>query len=432
MQNEVNNLKEKQKSIEQSTKQKIKKIEFENMIKYKNLKKKMFECLKETKNDISKLKIEYLDVNGRLAVLQNYQLLSDLEYQSLENKDLINENKNLKKKVYDLEKELDLHKKVEIKLEAKIKKLKYLNSNKNNIQSHSLNDNDEINKKNNSYSQIIKNISNNNSINYNIKDKLIKIMNEDNSYKNINTSTIYSKNQTDRKKSNNIKMNKRLINLKNSEMNYNNSYFGKGSISTNYFFPNSKIKKSQIFPEEKYNIFDKYIKNKKEENEQLKYINDTLKQRLFNYESKYNGLFLFLEECLEKFFKDVDELMQQKTMKNIIYIDIEKIKKFDFSIFNDNEKYNLLILIMNYLLPLVTINFNSKCNLKKNFFKTNLNIIDRNFNKNKSYLNDRYLRKAFLDKNSKLKADLFFDMSNNFSNSIPILRKSNSNFDSIK
>ena len=167
------------------------------------------------------------------------------------------------------------------------------------------------------------------------------------------------------------------------------------------------------------------MKNKKEEIEKLKFTNDLLKQKLFKYEKKYSGLFKFLEESLEIFFKDVENKIKEKGVEKIAYINMEKIKIFDFSAFNEDEKYNLLILIMNYLLPLVALNFNSNCSLKNDLFCTNLNIIDRNFNKSKSYLKDKLLRRAFLDKNTKLKVDLYMDASknNSFSNSIPILRR---------
>ena len=36
--------------------------------------------------------------------------------------------------------------------------------------------------------------------------------------------------------------------------------------------------------------------------------------------------------------------------------------------------------LMKYLLPLITINFNSSSNIGKNLFKTNLNIVNKKFN----------------------------------------------------
>ena len=409
---EVNDLKEKQKLIEKKAKENIQKFEIENILKYKELKQKLLESLNETKEIISKLKLEYSDISGKVTSLQNYQLLGELEVHSQENKELIKENKILKKKIYELENEIEIHRRVEAELVKKVNKLK--NKSIGMISKEKEKEKDDIKKKNISltYSPSEENNShivilhrNNNLMNYKIKDNLKTFLLKNNSGKITNFD---SSNKTDRNKNSN---NNNNFNTKDSEVNLNNSYFKKGSYSTNYFYPSLKKNKSALFPE----------------NEKLKFINGNLKQKLYNYESKYKGLFSFLEESLEKFFKDVENKIQEKGVEKIVYIDIEKIKKFDFSIFNDSEKYSLLILLMNYLLPLITINFSSNCNLKKNIFCTNLNIIDRKFNKNKSYLKDKFLRRAFLGQNCKLKADLYFD-NNNFSNSIPILRKSNSMF----
>ena len=409
---EVNDLKEKQKLIEKKAKENIQKFEVENILKYKELKQKLLESLNETKEIISKLKLEYSDISGKVTSLQNYQLLGELEVHSQENKELIKENKILKKKIYELENEIEIHRRVEAELVKKVNKLKNKSIGMKSKEKEK--EKDDIKKKNISltYSPSEENNShivilhrNNNLMNYKIKDNLKTFLLQNNSGKITNFD---SSNKTDRNKNSN---NNNNFNTKDSEVNLNNSYFKKGSYSTNYFYPSLKKNKSALFPE----------------NEKLKFINGNLKQKLYNYESKYKGLFSFLEESLEKFFKDVENKIQEKGVEKIVYIDIEKIKKFDFSIFNDSEKYSLLILLMNYLLPLITINFSSNCNLKKNIFCTNLNIIDRKFNKNKSYLKDKFLRRAFLGQNCKLKADLYFD-NNNFSNSIPILRKSNSMF----
>ena len=103
---------------------------------------------------------------------------------------------------------------------------------------------------------------------------------------------------------------------------------------------------------------------------------------------------------------------------------IEKIKKCDFTIFNDEEKYGLLVLLLKYLMPLININFNNNCNIGNNIFETNLNVIHRKFNSTQNYLNDNILKRAFIGKNNKLKTDLIIN-KNNFSNSIPMLKKTN-------
>ena len=113
-----------------------------------------------------------------------------------------------------------------------------------------------------------------------------------------------------------------------------------------------------------------------------------------------------------------------------IRIHIDQIKRCDFSLFNTDEKYALLVLIMKYLLPLVTLNVNASCNIGNNIFKTNLNLINRRFNSTEKYLNDKILRQAFLGKNNKLNNNLGKSRTLSvFSNSIPVLRKTQSNID---
>ena len=423
---EVNDLKENQKIMEEKTKEKMKKMETENLFKYKNLKKEMKESLKKSKENLSELNLEYLDINEKLSVLQNYQLMEELECQKRDNNNLVNENKILKQKVVELEKELFIHKRVETKLAKKfqnslklkniVKIPKIFNKNDSNNKrfSNSSTNSPKLKKNSNDFFS-------NNFLNNKIKDKLKNEIENNINEKNNNDYTRNKTTDRSRKSSEYIK----LKTKKEQNSNFNRSFLGKASLCSNDLFQSTiNRSKSEIFSGN-FSLFEKYMKNKKEEIEKLKFTNDLLKQKLFKYEKKYSGLFKFLEESLEIFFKDVENKIKEKGVEKIAYINMEKIKIFDFSAFNEDEKYNLLILIMNYLLPLVAINFNSNCSLKNDLFCTNLNIIDRNFNKSKSYLKDKLLRRAFLDKNTKLKVDLYMDASknNSFSNSIPILRR---------
>ena len=427
--NEIKELKEKQEQYKKKTEEDFKKMEFGNVIKYSNLKKKMLQCLMEAKEDISKLKIEYLNINGKLAILQNYRLINKLECQSDQNENLLEENKELKKYIFELEKELYIHKKVEIKLATKIKNLKK-DFNSNSISENILvNSPNDINHDKFSYSSTSSPMSRTANINIaNAKhEKLRQLMLKQNNNNNINNINI-SRNRNNIYSSNNLFYN----NSKDSEFNNNdNISYSINDINGNLSILDKK-NKSKLSIGNRYNIFDKIMKDKKEENEKLKLMNENLRQKIYIYEKKYNGLFSFLEESLDKFFLEVKKKLKKEEGRTV-YIDIEKIKRFDFSIFDDIEKYNLLILLMNYLLPLITINFRSNCNLgklSKEVFCTNLNIVDRQFNKNKFFLKDKYLRKAFLGKNNKVKPDLCVDVSNgnNCGNSIPILRRNLSNF----
>ena len=149
---------------------------------------------------------------------------------------------------------------------------------------------------------------------------------------------------------------------------------------------------------------------------------DQLKDKWNNYFLKYKGLFNFLEECLKEFFKD-EEITNIKN----ININFDDIKRFDFNSFKKEEKYGVLILLMNHLMPILTLNFKSNCNIGNSLFTTNLNLIDKNFNSNQKFLNDVFLQKAFVGKNNKVLNEFRVEKRNNkISFSIPILRKHNS------
>ena len=178
--------------------------------------------------------------------------------------------------------------------------------------------------------------------------------------------------------------------------------------------------------EDQFKHYISYMKDKKKENIKLNLNNEILKLKIAQYEQKYKGLFNFLEESIDNFYRDIkNNIMKINTIK----IDVDNLKNFNFSDFSKEEQYSLLVLLMNYLLPLIYSNFNSNYNIgKNNIFTTNLNIIDRTFNKTYKYLNDKILRKAFVGKDNKLCVELYMDkiLKNNFCNSIPVLRRNNS------
>ena len=187
-----------------------------------------------------------------------------------------------------------------------------------------------------------------------------------------------------------------------------------------------KDESTYIFNQEKKIAnLEKMLKMKKDECERNKMISQELRNKINLYEKRYSGLFYFFEDCLNNFFADED-LERNKDL----YINIDLIKKCDFTIFSSEEKYALLVLMMKYLLPLVSLNLNASCNIGNNLFETNLNLINRKFNMTEKYLHDPELRKAFLGKNNKITNELAkSSTSSMFSNSIPVLRKTRSEID---
>ena len=401
---EVQNLKRQIEILHDVTKNKLRQIEVENKIKYNQLKKKMMEHLKETKIKLSKLNLEYLDSDNRLTMLQNYQLLMELEIQKSENEKLIKENDNLQKKLFELKSNLNIHEKVAVKLARKIK------NNRNRISS-ALEKNSNIQSVDN---EIIRANSaffiykkNNGNMTL-ISEKLKRIKGKGNSKRIINDIRSRTNSYQKMNKTQNI------------------SFSSKSKKEDFEINDDININNRILSSEDQFKHYINYMKDKKKENIKLNLNNEILKLKIAQYEQKYKGLFNFLEESIDNFYRDIkNNIMKINTIK----IDVDHLKNFNFSDFSKEEQYSLLVLLMNYLLPLIYSNFNSNYNIgKNNIFTTNLNIIDRTFNKTYKYLNDKILRKAFVGKDNKLYVELYMDkiLKNNFCNSIPVLRRNNS------
>ena len=101
--------------------------EVNNQIKVSNLKKKMIDSVNETQAKINELNVQCMDTNNKLTLLHNYQLMLKLEYQTQDMEKLNAQKESLEKKIYELNKDIQIHKKVEISLAEKNKKLEFEN-----------------------------------------------------------------------------------------------------------------------------------------------------------------------------------------------------------------------------------------------------------------------------------------------------------------
>ena len=407
---EVKELKEKNEKLNLATKEKLESLDIINQLKFSQFKRKMIDSLKEAKNNVSKLNLEYMDLNGKITVLQNHQLLSEIEFQKEQIDNLDKENSILKKKIFDLEKDLAIHKKVEIKLALKAK------NNRNN--------DNEINLKTENLSE--RKSKNEDIILNNSNGVTLLPINDNNNFKLINGKNIINKEKINNMLNNNENVNKNNKVVSKSSTSYNNKF----RYDSNYnIISNSQSERNGSEINFKYIKYNNLIKNKNNEIERLNIINDNLKNKLEQYIGKNKKLFLFLQESLNIFFIECQETLKNKN----IHIDIENIKNFNFESLKNEEKYGILILLMKYLLPLIVINYSSN-NIQENLFKTNVNIIKRYlpYNSAEKYLKDAHLKEAFVGK--KIKTNLFTD-TNSFQNKgnknfIPILRKTDSLNDS--
>ena len=76
---EIQSLKEKNEKLKLENENMLRNHEVINQIKYSKLKKRMIENLKETQKNVTKLNVEYMDVNSKLLVLQNNNLIMKIE-----------------------------------------------------------------------------------------------------------------------------------------------------------------------------------------------------------------------------------------------------------------------------------------------------------------------------------------------------------------
>ena len=371
---EVDKLKTDQKNIIDKHVAENKQRDIKNQIKFSNLKNKMKERIDQIQAKETELNMQYMDVSTKLTLLQNHQLLIQLEYQSQQLDEITAKKEALEKKVFELTKDIEIHKEVELSLAEKNKKLKNENNKlKNN--SVVLNNNSNIINFNNSNSNL------NNSSTDNKKSKNLVI----------NTSN--NNNITEDEKSSE---NHQVINT-NSFNNISTTVENNSNIGNNNFnnMLNNNAYSRMLSLERKVLNLEKKLMNSKKEYNLMKDKYEYIEKILRNYEKKYSGLFNFFEDCLDQFFND-----EELTNNQEIFVNIDSIRKCDFSNLNKEEKYSTLIILMKYLMPLMDSsnvlkqnqNNNSANNVNLKFYLANKNNFQEdndvrrfNFNKKNKY-----------------------------------------------
>ena len=144
---QVDNLKTDNKNIIDKHISENKQKDIKNEIKFSNLKKKMKEKIDQIQTKETELNVQYMDVSTKLTLLQNHQLLIQLEYQSQQLDEITAKKEELEKKIFELTKDIEIHKEVELSLAEKNKKLKSENNKlKNNTsENNTINNNSNVN-----------------------------------------------------------------------------------------------------------------------------------------------------------------------------------------------------------------------------------------------------------------------------------------------
>jgi hypothetical protein len=191
---------------------------------------------------------------------------------------------------------------------------------------------------------------------------------------------------------------------KNSYQKMNKTQFGNSFLpNKSYFYRDFSdlsvaSKNSKILSEDRFNNNLNDIELTPDDNLLFKLKNVSI-------EKKYINLYNYLEKCLDNFYSDIKSKMKKK---NIIKIDFESLRKLKFNEYSTKEQYILLILLMNHIIPLIYVYFNSNSNgdiLENNLFKTDLNL-------NYTILNKIYgnptniIKRSFITKDNKLSVEL--------------------------
>jgi chromosome segregation ATPase len=148
---QIKNLEAEKEKLKNEYEEKFKSKEIKNEIKFSDLKKKMMDNIQDTQKNVTQLNIEYMDVSTKLTLLQNHQLLIELEFQSQQIQELLKKKDMLERKVFELSRDIEIHKEVEVSLAEKNRKLNKIIK-KNDIKQR--NSDDELNNHNSNLNNV--------------------------------------------------------------------------------------------------------------------------------------------------------------------------------------------------------------------------------------------------------------------------------------
>ena len=190
------------------------------------------------------------------------------------------------------------------------------------------------------------------------------------------------------------------INLLNSNKN-NNCLTDRNNYNNKSAFHNMNKKEYHD-----YKSLEKIYKELLEDYKEIKNRYETLKDKEKAYNEKYKGIIDLFNEALNKIIEDEDI----KNKKNI-YINVNELNKGNFEKFSKEEKYFILVKLLNHLLPLIQINENEK---KLVSLKSNLKNIEFKMGKPRNIYRNKFADTPRLNKPYYgLTSNNFYNMSTN-------------------
>ena len=398
-----NELKKNIEELKWIEKTKLEEMQIKYNKKMNNYKRKMIEFLKRNEEERAKNGTQS-ELNNKLNILHIQELVNEIEIQGVEVEDLLKERQDLKFKILQLNRDLYIYQKV---IDILMKKN---NTFQNKLKS--------IKKNNNNYLQEYNSLS---------SDKKNKAEKEQKSYnlltepdKNIlNANVIKLK----KKKYKGFTHNEKILKIIKEK--YIAKIPPKKIINTESNKDIKEMNQTKETYETDNKSFKCYLENKNKdkiieflfkEREKYKDSSHFYKDKLDLINSQYSRIMKMYNEALEKIYKE--EL--DKNIENII-LNIDDFKKFDFEKMKPEQKYAILIKLINHISPLVykedieNNSFIKSASTTKQKYKMNsFNISSQNSTKTPSQMTDIINLKSLSNKGNNLKDKKSFGCFNDY------------------
>ena len=340
-----NELKKNLEDMKCEEQTKLEELEIKYNKKMNNYKRKMIDFLKRNEKERARNGTQ-IELNNKLNILHIQELVNEIEIQGVEVEDLLKERQELKFKIMQLNRDLNIYQKVI----------------------------DILMKKNNAFQNKLKSINNsnnNNSNNNNIQEYNSLSMNKNNKnefrlfnvltepeQKSLNANVIKLKKNKYRGYTHNEKFLK-IIKEKYLVKNAHNKNLNTESNIKNKITLNLKenTENKECDDDMKNKSFKYYLENKNKEKvieflfkerEKYKDSSQFYKNKLDMINTKFSHIIKSYDEILEKIYKE--EL--DKNIENII-LNINDFKKFNFEKMTPEHKYAIIIKLINQIAPLV-------------------------------------------------------------------------------
>ena len=384
-----NELKKYIEEIKYNEKAKLEELEIKYNKKMNNYKRKMIEFLKRNEEERAKNGTQS-ELNNKLNILHIQELVNEIEIQGVEVEDLLKERQELKFKILQLNRDLNIYQQVFDIMMRKNNtfqnKLKSLKNNNNIKEYNSLSSNKTNKTDQNSYNLLTEPQKNTLNVNvvklkkhkykgYTQNEKFLKIIKEKYVIKTGNKKILNTETNKINKEENDTKDNKDDI--------------------------NNKSFKDYIHNKNR----DKMIEYLFKEREKYKDSSQFYKDKLDVINSRYSNIMKMYKEILEKIYKE--EL--EKNAENII-LNLDEFKKFNFEQMKPEQKYAILIKLINHISPLVykadleNDSFMKNISKTKEKYKVNsFNISSQNSTKTPSQINDIINLKSFSNNSNNMK-----------------------------